>query len=57
MQRIAVIEDDEATRYTLYLMLTEEGYEAIPIEGPGDLLAKLSATQPDLVLLDLMLGP
>jgi DNA-binding response OmpR family regulator len=56
MQRIVVIEDDEATRATLQVLLTDEGYEALLIEGPGDLLAQLAATKPDLVLLDLMLG-
>jgi two-component system alkaline phosphatase synthesis response regulator PhoP len=56
MPRIAIIEDDEATRYVFQLMLTEEGYEVIPIKGPGDLLAQLTAAMPDVVLLDLMLG-
>jgi two-component system response regulator MprA len=56
MQRIAVIEDDAAIRFTLDTVLTEEGYEAILIEGPGDLLVQLTASKPDLVLLDLLLG-
>jgi DNA-binding response OmpR family regulator len=56
MQRIAVIEDDAATSATLQVLLTDEGYEVLLIEGPGDLLAQLAATKPDLVLLDLMLG-
>jgi two-component system response regulator MprA len=56
MQRIAVIEDDAAIRFTLDTVLTEEGYEAILIEGPGDLFVQLTASKPDLVLLDLLLG-
>jgi DNA-binding response OmpR family regulator len=56
MKHIVIIENDEATRFLLQTVLVEGGYEAIPIEGPGDLLAKLRAATPDLVLLDLMLG-
>jgi DNA-binding response OmpR family regulator len=56
MQRIATIEDDAVTRGMLQVLLTDEGYQAISLEGPGDLLAQLTATKPDLVLLDLLLG-
>jgi CheY-like chemotaxis protein len=55
MQRIAIIADDKATRFTLHSMLVEGGYEPILIEGPRKLLAQLTAARPDLVLLDLML--
>jgi two-component system response regulator MprA len=56
MQRIAIIDDDAATRSTLDLALADEGYETRFILGPGDLLAQLTADRPDLVLLDLLLG-
>jgi two-component system response regulator (stage 0 sporulation protein F) len=56
MQRIAVVEDDETTRFLLDTVLTAEGYEVILVAGPGDLLAQLSVARPDLVLLDLLLG-
>jgi CheY-like chemotaxis protein len=56
MQRIAVVEDDEANRLLLDAVLTAEGYEVILVVGPGDLLAQLSDACPDLVLLDLLLG-
>jgi DNA-binding response OmpR family regulator len=56
MCRIVIVEDDAATRDMLRVGLTEEGYAAIMLNGPGDLLAQLTAATPDLVLLDLMLG-
>jgi DNA-binding response OmpR family regulator len=56
VHRIAIIEDDRVIRALLCDLVTDEGYEAILIEGPGDLLAQLLATRPVLVLLDLMLG-
>jgi DNA-binding response OmpR family regulator len=56
MKKIAIIEDDEATRATLDAMLTDEGYETILIARYRDPLAELRAAEPDLVLLDLMLG-
>jgi DNA-binding response OmpR family regulator len=57
MRCIAIIEDDATIRDLLVDLLTEEGYKGVQIEGPGDLLAQLTADKPDLVLLDLMLGP
>ena len=43
--RIAIIEDDAATSSTLQLALAEEGYDAVVITGPGDLLAQFAVCQ------------
>jgi DNA-binding response OmpR family regulator len=44
------------TRYMLDQVLAAHNADVILIEGPGDILAKITAADPDIVLLDLMLG-
>ena len=53
--RIAVCEDDAATRELLCDNLTADGYTALPGEDASDALRICSYNQPDLLLLDLML--
>ena len=53
--RIAVCEDDEATRALLCDNLAADGYTALPGEDASDALRICSYNQPDLLLLDLML--
>lgn len=57
MPRIVIIEDDAPIREVLVQFLAEEGYEPLALHNDGDLAAHLVAIQPDLVLLDLLLGP
>src|SRR5690349_21957393 len=53
--RIAVCEDDEATRELLCDNLTADGYTALPGGDASDALRICSYNQPDLLLLDLIL--
>ena len=55
MFTLLFIEDDEAIRTALQLVLEDEGYE-VAVAGDGETGIKMFATiQPDLVLLDLRL--
>jgi len=54
-KRILVVEDDRQARETLVFALEHEGYEVIEAADGEEALAKLAASTPDLVLLDLML--
>lgn len=56
MHRIAILDDDVSIRTVLSDVLMDEGYEVFLVEGSEDLLAKLAAARPDLVLLDWRLG-
>jgi two-component system cell cycle response regulator len=53
--RIVVADDDPAMLQTLTLILSEHGYEVIPVPGGEDLLARLDQHAPDLLLLDIMM--
>jgi DNA-binding response OmpR family regulator len=53
--RIAVCEDDEATRALLCDNLAADGYTTLPGEDASDALRICSYNQPDLLLLDLSL--
>ena len=51
-----VVEDDEATAEFLLDNLRADGYRAAAASGVGEGLRAIEVRQPDLVLLDLMLG-
>ena len=53
--RILIVEDDPTVRETLALNLQDEGYEVIASEDGEDGLEQARATDPDLVVLDVML--
>ena len=57
MQRIAIVDDNPLICSVLGDLLAMEGYEAVALGGPDQLAARLAALQPDLVLLDVLLGP
>jgi DNA-binding response OmpR family regulator len=53
---VLVVEDDEATAEFLLDNLRADGYRAAAASGVGEGLRAIEVRQPDLVLLDLMLG-
>lgn len=53
--RILVVEDDPQLRAVLLRFLQREGYEPIPAGTGEEALARVAETQPDLILLDVML--
>jgi DNA-binding response OmpR family regulator len=55
MTRVLLIEDDPAVRRGLVLGLTRAGHETEAVGTGEDGLEALAATEPELVLLDLML--
>lgn len=55
MTRVLLIEDDPAVRRGVVLGLTRNGHETEAVATGEDGLEALAASQPDLVLLDLML--
>jgi DNA-binding response OmpR family regulator len=52
--RILVVEDDRASSTALNLLLRHHGYEVLMARTVADAI-KLAASQPDFILLDLML--
>lgn len=56
MARILVVEDEEAIRDLVRLVLGRDGHEADGAASGGEALEKLSGGDYDLVILDLMLG-
>ncbi|MEY4434160.1 MAG: hypothetical protein RIR16_200 [Actinomycetota bacterium] len=55
MTKILVVEDEQSLREPLVYLLQKEGYEVVEAEDGNEALIKFAATNPDLVLLDLML--
>lgn len=55
MTKILIVEDEVALAEPLAFLLEREGYEVSMAEDGNEALAKFSADEPDLVLLDLML--
>ena len=55
MKRVLIVEDDEAIRDLLTVMLTEAGYD-VATAADGQLgLTRCAAFDPDLIVLDLMM--
>src|SRR5699024_1952119 len=53
--RILLVEDEESYREPLCYQPTHEGYEVQPVADGAEALMAFARTEPDLVLLDLML--
>jgi len=53
--KVMVADDDAALVSTLSWILKEHGYEVVSVENPTELLERLHADRPDLVLLDIMM--
>lgn len=54
--RIAIVNDDTAFLRMMSLLLTEEGYETLLVQGPDDAHQRLRDEQPDMVILDIRMG-
>jgi two-component system phosphate regulon response regulator OmpR len=54
-QRVWVVDDDPELRRMLATFLGEQGYDVRTLVDGGQLMARLQAQRPDLVVLDLML--
>ena len=52
-QRVLIVDDDEALRESLALVLGAEGYETSLARDGADALARIDDTMPDIVLCDL----
>lgn len=50
---ILIIDDDNAVKTSLLLLLRQEGYEAAAAGSPAEAMASIRQTRPGLVLLDL----
>ncbi len=57
MKKILVIEDDFEMNESICEVLTNAGYEAIPVHDALQAISKFESVKPDLVLLDWMLDP
>ncbi len=55
-QKILVVDDEEALRYTIETFLLREGYDVDTAGSYKESLGKLSETRFDLILTDIMLG-
>jgi EAL domain-containing protein (putative c-di-GMP-specific phosphodiesterase class I)/FixJ family two-component response regulator len=51
-----VLDDDPGVRASVLFILTAIGYEALGFSTPAPMLAKLKASPPEVVILDLSLG-
>ena len=55
--RILIADDQQDIIDALRLLLIDEGYEVTPARSPAEALERLEATDFDLAILDLNLGP
>lgn len=54
--RLMVVEDDDAVRQVLRLSLEVDGYQVVEARGGEEALELLGGAEPDVMLVDLMLG-
>lgn len=55
MYRVMIVEDDDAIRDELTLLLENEGYCPLPVKDFTDVVRQAIANSPDLILLDINL--
>jgi len=55
MTKILIIDDDIQTTTLLEMLLTERGYEATSVNDSSSSIQVAKSTNPDLILLDLMM--
>ena len=56
MNRILIVDDDEAIRLLYAEELAEEGYEVITNDGNSQILALIKEKEPDVIVMDIRLG-
>jgi DNA-binding response OmpR family regulator len=56
VEKILILDDDEAIRTLYALELEDEGYSVIPLGDASRFLKLVEETRPDLILLDIKLG-
>jgi two-component system phosphate regulon response regulator PhoB len=56
MRRILAVDDDSDILEVLQYILEDSGYEVITLADGHNLFDKIKESQPDLILLDIMLG-
>lgn len=54
---VCVIDDDASFRRLCRTILASEGFQCDIVEDPGEAIAHVARTQPDVILMDLRLGP
>jgi DNA-binding response OmpR family regulator len=54
--RVLLVEDDDRVRTVLSLALQDEGYEVSPMASAEEALGSFASVDPDVMLVDLMLG-
>jgi DNA-binding response OmpR family regulator len=54
--KILILDDDEGIREVLTLLLTDSGYETDALAGGEHIQEEIKTFQPDLVVMDVMLG-
>lgn len=56
MNKILILDDDEAIRVLYTEELNDEGYKVIPLRDASGLLQLIEEERPDLIVLDIKLG-
>ena len=56
MNRILVVDDDEAIRMLYAEELSEEGYEVITNDGDSQIMTMIKEKKPDVIVMDIRLG-
>lgn len=56
MKKIIVVDDDEEVLDTIELVLEIGGYDVTPLSDAENIHQTISATNPDLIILDIVLG-
>jgi twitching motility two-component system response regulator PilG len=54
-KRVMVIDDSNTIRRSAEIFLTQAGYEVVLADNGFDALAKVEASQPDLILVDIVM--
>jgi len=54
--KLMIIEDHHATLDAIRMIFEFEGYQVLGLSGANDLQNKISSFQPDVILIDILLG-
>jgi two-component system response regulator HydG len=55
-QKVLIIDDEESIRYTFECFLADEGYEVTTAKNYEEAIAKIDASDFDLIFADIILG-